>query len=209
MKKVLLTALTFIAIACTNQMSQTQTHNKCVKPLESSIDIKNIKDAIVPAMFTTDDFKWMEGNLKMTVFSEDLYDAFDISSMSPGDTLLWNNNTIIVKENERQGDLRIINKGLEEGGADLISNEGGTFKAVLMDDHSVYSKLGQIEIPLAENFTIIDCGENPSDSSDTIRENHKLYLENLAESRRSFNNINTKVTIENGVITNITRRWIP
>lgn len=207
MKKALLTGLAFIAIACSQQQQQPQ--NKYVKPLASTIDINNIKDATVPAEFTSNDFKWMGGNLKMTIFSEDLYDAVDVASLSAGDTLLWDNNTIIVKEVEQKGDLRIINKGLEEGGADLVSNGGGTFRAILMDDHSVYSKLGQAEIPLADNFTIIDCGENPSDPSDTIRENQKLYLENLTDSRRSFNNMNTKVTIENGVVTNITRHWIP
>jgi len=183
--------------------------NKFVKPLPASVDVSNIQDATVPAEFTSDDFNWMGGNLSMTVFQEDLYDVVDVHNLAIGDTLLWNNDTIIVEEIAEKGDVKVINKGIEEGGAELKSNEGGTYRAFLMDDHSAYTNIGKAQLPLADDFTIIDCGENPTDAYDTIRTNQKLYLEKLVDSRRSFNSLNTKVLVENGKITNITRVWIP
>jgi len=183
--------------------------HQLVKPLPASVDVCDIQDATVPAVFTCDDFNWMGGNLALTVFEEDLYDAVEVSKLAKGDTLLWNNDTIIVNEIAVNGDIKVINNGIEEGGAELQPNGGGSYRGILWDDHSTYTSLGQAQLPLAEDFSVIDCGENPSDPSDTIRSNQKLYIENLVDSRRSFSMLNTRVLVGNGEITNITRFWIP
>ena len=62
---------------------------------------------------------------------------------------------------------------------------------------------------IADDYKLIDCGEFPIDPADTIRTGQKLYLENLKDSRRVFFSLNTLVTIENGMITEINRKWIP
>ena len=56
---------------------------------------------------------------------------------------------------------------------------------------------------------IVDCGENPTDPSDTLTTGQKLYLETLEGYRREFSPLNTKVVVEDGLITAILRRWIP
>lgn len=203
-KNVIWIVLSLVMIGCSEKPT-----NKVVKPLPASVDVSEIKDATIPAEFTCNDFNWMGGNLTMNVFEEDIYDAIEVNALVKGDTLLWNNDTIIVEEITSKGDVKVINNGIEEGGAELKSNGGGTYRAFLWDDHSAYTNLGKAQLPLAEDFTIIDCGENPSDAYDTIRTDQKLYLENLVDSRRSFNSLNTKVLVENGMITNITRIWIP
>ena len=102
-----------------------------------------------------------------------------------------------------------VNDGLEEGGAWLQAWEGGTYRACQMDDHSLYSELGTVELPLSEDLMIVDCGENPEDPSDTLTTGQKLYLETLESWRREFYPLNTRVTVEDGIITAIIRRWIP
>jgi len=206
MKQFLLgvTALSLSLCGCTEKPVR-----QLVKPLPASVDVCDIQDATVPAAFTCNDFNWMGGNLTMTVYEEDLYDAVEVSKLAKGDTLLWNNDTIIVNEIAVNGDVMVINNGIEEGGAELQPNGGGTYRGILWDDHSTYTSLGQAQLPLAEDFSVIDCGENPSDPSDTIRSNQKLYIENLVDSRRSFSMLNTRVLVGNGEITNITRFWIP
>ena len=69
--------------------------------------------------------------------------------------------------------------------------------------------MGKAELPLADDFIIIDCGENPDDPCDTIRTGQKLYLESLSENNRLFHDLNTRVRIENGIIKEINRKWIP
>ena len=205
MKKIT-TMLLFAAIVCS---CGQKTAPKLVSPLPSGIEIGDLTDCMVPACFTSDDFRWMGGNLTMKVFTEDLYDAVEVSLLEPGDTLIFDGEKIVVGTIEDMGGLLSVNGGLEEGGAWLQAWEGGTYRACQWDDHSLYSELGTVELPLSEDFMIVDCGENPEDPSDTLTTGQKLYLETLESWRREFSPLNTKVVVENGIITAIIRRWIP
>lgn len=180
-----------------------------VTPLPAGIEVDNLQDCTVAASFTSDDFRWMGGNLRMAVFAENLYDAVEISQLQVGDTLFYEAEPMVVNKIEETDGGISINGGLEEGGCWLVSNGGGTYVAKGWDDHSIYSELGKAEVALDENFIIIDCGLEPSDPVDTIRSEQKLYLENLEDFRRDFNPLNTRVTIENGLVTEINRHWIP
>lgn len=115
---------------------------------------------------------------------------------------------VINKIAEEHGGMD-INGGLDEGGCCLAGYEGGTYVARNWDDHATYTELGKAEIPLADDFVIIDCGEFPDEPSDTIRTGQKLYIENLNDGRKDFFQLNTRVTIENGKVTEINRKWIP
>lgn len=115
---------------------------------------------------------------------------------------------VINKIAEEHGGID-INGGLDEGGCCLAGYEGGTYVARNWDDHATYTKLGKAEVALAENFMIIDCGDFPEDPMDTIRTDQKLYIEKLKDYKKEFFQLNTRVTIENGMITEIKRHWIP
>ena len=186
-----------------------KTAPKLLSPLPSGLEIDALTDCTVPAKFTSDDFRWMGGNLTMKVFSEDLYDAVEVLRMVPGDTLVFGGEKIIVETVEDKDGFVTVNGGLEEGGAWLQAWEGGTYRACQWDDHSLYTELGTVELPLSEDFMIVDCGENPEDPSDTLTTGQKLYLETLESWRREFYPLNTKVVVEDGIITAIIRRWIP
>ena len=205
MKKIT-TMLLFAAIVCS---CGPKTAPKLISPLPSGIETGSLTDCTVPAQFTSDDFRWMGGNLTMKVFTEDLYDAVEVSLLEPGDTLIFDGEKIVVETVEDEDGLLSVNGGLEEGGAWLQAWEGGTYRACQWDDHSLYSELGTVELPLSEDFMIVDCGENPEDPSDTLTTGQKLYLETLESWRREFSPLNTKVVVENGIITAIIRRWIP
>lgn len=182
---------------------------KRITPLQAAYDIKSLNDATVPASFSSDGFNWMGGNLSMTVYNEDLYDAADIAQMQVGDTIIYEAKPMVVMEKkEEQGGIT-INGGVEEGGCYLLAGEGGTYIPKLMDDHSVYTSLEKTEIALSQDFVLIDCGEMPTDPMDTIRTDQKLYIEDLKDYRRDFNPMNTRVVIENGEVKSITRHWIP
>ena len=105
--------------------------------------------------------------------------------------------------------LLILMGGVEEGGADLTANQGGTYRGSEMDDHSTYTSQGKVTLPLAKDFVLIDCGENPTDPSDTIRSTQKEYLEKVPEYRREFQVLDTRVRIEKGIVVEINRHWIP
>ena len=212
MKKYLSMLLcTLAAVSCTHREAEVQ--HAFIQPLLTAQTVTDlnayVQNATVPARFTTSDFDWMAGQLPLTVYSEDFYDTVALHQMAVGDTLLFGGDTIVVRTIEGDSYLT-INGGIEEGGADLMAcDEGGTYRGVLMDDHSTYTELGSVQLPLSENFTFIDCRINPTDPSDTIRTDQKLYLENLKDYKTEFYSIDTRVQVEDGVITNITRHWIP
>lgn len=183
--------------------------HKLIAPLPSGLDIEDLEYCTVPAAFTSDDFRWMGGNLRMTVYSKDLYDAVEISRMQLGDTLVYTGEPMVIESIEELHGGIAINGDIDNGGCCLAGYEGGTYVARNWDDHATYTKLGTAEVALADDFVIIDCGEFPTDPADTIRTGQKLYLESLKDSRREFFSLNTLVTIEKGMVTEINRRWIP
>lgn len=201
--------LFFIAIATLMCSCSLKPEHKLIAPLPAGVSVNDLQDCTVPASFTPDDFHWMGGNLMMTVYDKDLYDAVAISQMQVGDTILYNGDKVVINSFIEENGGIDINGGLDEGGCCLAGNEGGTYVARFWDDHASYTELGKAEVALAEDFVIIDCGLNPEDPSDTIRAAQKLYLENLGEGRKDFFQLNTRVTIENGMITEINRHWIP
>jgi len=209
MKKIIPFFVLALAFCGCTQKKVTEAGTSCVRTLPTGIDLSHLTDATVSASFSTDDFNWMGGNLKLTIHAEQLYDAVELHQLSVGDTLFYEGAPMVVKEKKEDKGQITINGGMDNGGIDLWSNDGGTYRAVTFDDHSVYVELGEVTLPLSEDFTIIDCGEEPLDPSDTIRQGQKLYLENLKDYRKNFTYLDTKVQIENGVITNITRTWIP
>ncbi len=202
-------ANTIVAAALLCGCASQKAEHKLIAPLPAGITVENLQDCTVPVAFALDDFHWDGGKLSMTVYSQDLYDGEDITQMQVGDTLIYSGETIVISTFEEMNGGIEINGGLEEGGCWLAPGEGGTYVAREWDDHATYTELGMAEVALAENFMIIDCGEFPDDPNDTIRHDHKLYIDNLTGGRDNFFPLNTRVTIENGVVTEIQRRWIP
>ncbi|MCQ2290930.1 MAG: hypothetical protein MJZ63_06640 [Muribaculaceae bacterium] len=198
-----------IVIAVIFCSSATKAEHRLIEPLPAGINASNLQDCTVAASFTADDFRWMGGNLRMTVYNKDLYDVVDISQMQEGDTLIYDSKPLIIKKIDRNHGGIDINGGLDEGGCCLVGYEGGTYVAQNWDNHATYTKLGEAEMPLADNFVIKDCGVDPNDPVVTIGTSQKQYIESLKDWRKNFFQLNTLVTIENGIITEINRRWIP
>lgn len=206
--KAFKSALAIAAMSLLCGCAQKVEH-KSIAPLPAGIEVDNLQDCTLAASFTSDDFRWMGGNLRMTVYNQVLYDAVEISQMQVGDTLIYESKPLVINKMENVDGGINVNGGIEEGGCWLVGYEGGTYIARTWDDHAIYSELGKAEVALSEDFIIIDCGIEPTDPVDTIRMEQKFYLENLQDYRREFNQLNTRVTIENGLVTEINRHWIP
>ena len=208
-RNIAILAISAILFSCGGSQT-TEQQNKCIAPLPAGVSVDSLKDCTVPASFTNNDFNWMGGNLSMTVYNTDLYDAVEVSQMQVGDTIIYAGEPIIISQiDQTEGGVEINGGQVDEGGCWLVAFEGGTYITRGMNDHANFSELGKAQVPLAENFVLIDCGENPTDPSDTISTNQKLYIENLKDGKSGFSPLNTQVTIENGAITQINRRWIP
>lgn len=205
MKKLLI----FVGVALFLSSCSKKVAYQMVGPLPATYEVNKLQDATVPASFSSKDISWESGKLSMEVFSEDLYDAVAVSQLKKGDTVVYDGKPIVVKDIEHKDKFVTVNGGIEEGGAELTANQGGTYRGSQMDDHSTYTSMGKVTLPLAKDFVLIDCGENPTDPSDTLRIGQKEYLEKVPEYKHNFNMLNTRVRIEKGSIVEIVRHWIP
>jgi len=204
MKRILLFAACFL-MSC-----GSEPVFRYVTPLAAGYSVDSMYNVFVPARFASSDFDWKDGKLTMEAFSEDIYDMVDVTQLSFGDTILYMGDKIVVDSLCRDGDCLEINGGLgDNNGAWLEPYEGGTWRAIQFDDHSVYTSVGKVSLPLSQSFTIVDCGEQFTDPSDTISIDQQRYIETLAGGKSQFTELNTKVLVEDGRITAIVRRWIP
>lgn len=145
MKKSIL-FIAFAAIICGCSHNKQTTEHKLITPLPAGIAVDDLKDCTIPAAFTPANFNWMGGNLTMTVYNQDLYDAVEISQMQVGDTIFYDSKKLVInKIAEEHGGID-INGGLDEGGCCLAGNEGGTYVARNWDDHATYTELGKTEV---------------------------------------------------------------
>ncbi|MGN0032408.1 MAG: hypothetical protein ACI358_01300 [Candidatus Limimorpha sp.] len=206
MRKIILSFF-LLLVGCSN--IGKHNHNLCVEPLEPAIHLDSLGDCTMSVAFKGSDFNWDECCLTMRVYSELLYDALEVGALKTGDTIIHDGVGITIKSIEHDGRHCVVNGGIEQGGLELVSNGGGTFRSVTFDDHSVYKFLGETTVTFGDDLVITDCGENPNDSCVKVRNRHKDYIDSLPEYRIDFIPLNTSVRIENGMLKEINRRWIP
>ena len=232
MKKltILVTALCLTALtACsTNQSAQPNQSTSAAQPAESTqspapaaqakdikpqpmamanMDLKHPKEGFTaPVSFAAADVK-KDGDkitLTMKVYEQELFDAVEVSQLKAGDTLTAGGQTVKVTEvKERKAGGVTINGGYEKGGITLFPGDGGTYYQVKENDAKTYQEVGTATLPLGDQFELVDNAENA---------NKKLTAQDmttLKEDSIGFNENNTTVTVENGVITNITRAYMP
>ena len=181
-----------------------------VAPLDSGLNLDSLTDCTVAVGFKATDIDWNGGRITCSVFSKDLYDAVEVNRMRPGDTLVYEGKPMVIDSIAECRSAKVINGGIENGGAELAPNGGGTYRTMLWDDHSVFTKLGNVQLKLAPDLVLIDCGDDYRAPSDTIRTAYKEYIDRLPDYRKNyFNCLNTELVVEGGVVTEIHRRWIP
>lgn len=183
--------------------------NKLVSPLPLSLSADSLTDCTIAASFTADDFRWMGGNLQLIAYEEIIYDAIDVCSLHEGDTLLYQDQQMDVHSVAQCEGGYLINGGADQGGATLCSLGGGTFYAVESHNRPMYRLIGAAELPLDDEFTIHDYADDPHAPQVYVTEAQKPYLDMLEGGRREFDYRNTRVLIEGGMITDITRRAMP
>lgn len=100
------------------------TH-QLVQPLPQGLTIESLSYATMHVAFSANDFDWEANTLRMKVYTEDLYDAFEVNHLQTGDTLIYDNNRIVVDSVTIDGSFITVNNGIEEGGANFVAHEGG------------------------------------------------------------------------------------
>lgn len=211
--KIVQKTLSFAAVAImlmTACASVRKPEHMSVAPMDSGLNLDSLYDCTVAVGFKADDINWEEGRMTCRIFSKDLYDALDVNRLHPGDTLVYEGKPMAVVSIVDNKGAKTVNGGIENGGAELVANGGGTYRTMLMDDYSVHTDLGKTQLRLDKNLIVVDCGADFRDPSDTICSNYRDYFDRLPDYRKdNFNCFNTELVIKKGFVTEIHRRWTP
>ena len=195
----------------------TQTENKneeintmTINPLPETVSIDNLNNCTVAVSLEKGDAKVSDSGkmvMDVTVYSYELYDMVDIASLEENDVIVRKNEEVTVTEVERlESGLVRINGGEENGGFDLVSNDSTVYYETGMNDIKAYYELGKVTLPVSDEFEYTDKSDLDTEA--------KIYypgdfLTDEAGIEYNFIPQNTSIVIENGVITEMHKVYMP
>lgn len=225
MKKTIIAVLliSFLCAACTQEQAEISEHStteatatsedispKRILPLPCTVDVNQLHNGTLAVSLEEDALRKDESgklNMYLTVHTYDLYDMVDISRMKVGDTIYINRQDLLITAlEETQYGSVLINGGLESGGYELRTDESGVYYETGFSDVKSYYEIGSVTLPLSEKFVYVDASDlDLGKTIWTLDEFEEIY-ERIAFY---FQPSSTCVVVENGVITSLTRIYVP
>ena len=215
MKKTLSVILTLILsvgliAGCNSQTGKEANNAKVINPLPETLDV-NALDNCTVAVSLEKGNAYVDDSGKMvmdvTVYSYELYDMVDISTLEENDVIVRQNKEVKITGLERtDSGLVRINGGEENGGFDLVSNDNTVYYESGMNDAKAYYELGKATIPVSVDFRYFD-------ESEPEKEEKSYYpgdfLTDDAGIEYNFTPNNTSIVIENGYIIRMNKVYMP
>ena len=183
---------------------------KTVSPLPVTIDMNNLTDCTVAVSFNKGD-AYVDDNgamqLKVKVYTYDLYDMVDIAMLTPGDTIILRGEEVLITDLVRTDSGAVqINGGLDMGGYELITNENTVYFETGYSDAKTYFELGETILPVSGDFIFTD-NADPEGNANTFS------FEDLSTDKVAyiygFDPNNTRIVIEDGAVTQMERVYTP
>ncbi len=185
----------------------SQGEARRVEPLADTLDVSALAegDQQFTAGFRGSDIREDGGQLviDLTVYTYDLYDAVDISMLAAGDTLVVKGEDIPVTAVAEENGGVTVNGGLENGGIDLTSAGGGTFRVLLENDAPDLYEAGTITLPVGQDCVLTD-DSDPEAPGRTLYAGDLLGLVDEVFSPQA-----TTVETAGGTVTAIHRDYMP
>ncbi len=183
---------------------------KTIAPLPVTIDMNNLTDCTVAVSFNKEDASVDENGkmqLKVKVYTYDLYDMVDIAMLAVGDTIVLRGEEILVSSLVRTdyGSLQ-INGGLDAGGYELVTNDNTVYFETGYSDVKTYFEVGEVTLPVSADFILTDNAD--------LEGNEKTFtFEDLSTDKVAylygFTPHNTRIVIQDGIITQMERIYTP
>ena len=215
MKKTLSVILTLILsvgliAGCNSQTGKEENNAKVINPLPETLDVNALDNCTVAVSLEKGDV-YVDDNGKMvmnlTVYSYELYDMVDISTLEENDVIVRQNKEVKITGLERlDSGLVRINGGEENGGFDLVSNDNTVYYETGMNDIKAYYELGKVILPVSVDFEYID-DSNPDDKAKKYFPGD--FLTDDAGIEYNFTPNNTSIVIENGYIIRMNKVYMP
>lgn len=181
-----------------------------IAPLPVTLDLSHLDDCTVAVSLNkgdayVDDTGVMQ--MKLTIYTYDLYDMVDIAGLEVGDSILIRQEAVVITELVRDDNGAVrINGGLDNGGYELRTDEDGVFYEIGYSDLKSYFAIGEATIPVSADFTYTD-SSNP-DQEPAVYPPGDFLTDGTAIDYH-FVPDNTTVVIEGGKIIAMTRIYTP
>lgn len=191
--------------------------SRYILPMAGLVLTDALKDGEYAAAFGTEDFlkDEEEKHLKVEIFTYDRYVPEDIFEMKVKDTVHVAGQDILAKEvgiftSPVSGESDILlNGGMEQGGYDFRCYADGDmlyYRIVRENDFPLYQSIGSITLPLSEDAVFVDYCMYDEGVEVSLTE-LKAHLEETQPY--TCNELNTQITVADGIITGICRRYTP
>jgi hypothetical protein len=195
---------------CNSQTEKEENNTKVINPLPETLDV-NALDNCTVAVSLEKGNAYVDDSGKMvmdvTVYSYELYDMVDISTLEENDVIVRQNKEVKITGLERtDSGLVRINGGEENGGFDLVSNDNTVYYETGMNDIKAYYELGKATLPVSVDFEYID-DSNPDDKAKKYFPGD--FLTDDAGIEYNFTPNNTSIVIENGYIIRMNKVYMP
>lgn len=183
---------------------------KTIAPLPVTVDMNNLTDCTVAVSIEKEDL--LADNtgarvLPVTVYTYDLYDMIDIAMLEVGDTIVLRGEEVTVTDLVRTDYGAVqINGGLDAGGYELRTDEHTVYYETGYSDVKTWFELGKAVLTVSENFVFID-NADPEGGTQTFTL-EDLFTDTVKHIY-GFTPYNTRIVIEDGVITQMERIYTP
>ena len=190
--------------------NNTETNAKVVNPLPETIDVNNLDNCTVAVSLAEGD-AYVDDNgkmqMKVAVFTYDLYDMVDVASLAVNDVIVRRGEEVKITELERlESGLVRINGGEENGGFDLFSTDSTVYYEIGMSDIKAYRELGKATLPVSTEFEYVD--ESDLDAGAKTYFPGDFLIEGSG-IEYNFTPNNTSIVIENGTVVKMTKVYMP
>lgn len=181
-----------------------------VEPLPITVDLVNLDDCTLAISLDKGNVyidKSGAAQMDVTVYVYDLYDMVDISRLKEGDTILLRQEEVVVSSVERKDNGAVlINGGLDVGGYELFTTGNTVYYERGYSDTKFYYELGKVTLPVSPEFIYNDASDLDKDA---VIYHISDFLENSAEIAYYFKPNNTTITIQDGVVVEMSRIYTP
>lgn len=183
---------------------------KTIAPLPVTIDMNHLTDCTVAVSIEKEDLSVDNTGarvLPVTVYTYDIYDMVDIAMLAEGDTIILRNEEVLITSLVRTDNGTVqINGGLDAGGYELITNEDTVYFETGYSDVKTWFELGKAVLPVSNDFVFTDNADLESGTQTFTLED--LFTDKVAHIF-GFTPYNTRIRIENGVVTQMERVYTP
>lgn len=188
--------------------AELSEEGKTIYPL-SDTTMDNLNDAILSVSLEKGDVFVDDSGvtqMKVKVYTYDMYDMVDIAGLEVGDTLVRLSEEVEVTSKEQgESGTVYINGGLDEGGFDLVTEEDGIFYELGYSNAKNWYEVGEATFPVSDDFTGTDTADLDQGevvfSVDSFLNDEITYFD--------FTPHNTTIRVEGGKVVDMNRRYIP